>query len=227
MTAQSTIQHITLPQANLVPAIFSRINLIMSEVGGIAKDRTNAKQGYKFRGIDDVYLALQPLLAKHEVFTTLEVLDEIRSERTTQTGSVLFYSILKIRYDFWALDGSKISCTVIGEGMDSGDKASNKAMSIAQKYAFIQIFAIPTEDPKDPENDSHDVTPEPDPRQPDPAKEPPKAPTKPSTAKAAPKAAQTTETDCEHIWRDSKWPNKETGGPEQYCTKCKAKRPKL
>ncbi|MGL9724902.1 ERF family protein, partial [Sodalis sp. (in: enterobacteria)] len=32
------------------------------------------------------------------------------------------------------------------EAMDSGDKATNKAMSIAYKYAAFQAFCIPTEE---------------------------------------------------------------------------------
>lgn len=139
--------------------IYKAINKIMLECGPIAKGRKNSSQGYMFRGIDDVYMSLQPLLAKYGVFTTIEVLEEKREEKTTQKGSVLLYSVLKIKYDFIAIDGSKISCTVIGEGMDSGDKSSNKAMSVAQKYAFVQLFCIPTEEPKDPENDSHYVAP--------------------------------------------------------------------
>ncbi len=43
--------------------------------------------------------------------------------------------------------------------MDSGDKASNKAMSVAHKYAFLQVFCIPTKDDKDPEVDTPQVQP--------------------------------------------------------------------
>ena len=35
--------------------------------------------------------------------------------------------------------------------MDSGDKATNKAMSIAYKYACFQVFCIPTEEMMDPD----------------------------------------------------------------------------
>ena len=38
--------------------------------------------------------------------------------------------------------------------MDSGDKASNKALSIGLKYAMLQVFCIPTEDDKDPDAES-------------------------------------------------------------------------
>ena len=39
--------------------------------------------------------------------------------------------------------------------MDSGDKATNKAMAIAFKYACFQVFCIPTEEMKDPDAESH------------------------------------------------------------------------
>jgi hypothetical protein len=66
----------------------------------------------------------------------------------------LIYSICTIKYTFYAEDGSSVSATVIGEGMDSGDKATNKAMSIAFKYACFQVFCIPTEEMKDPDADT-------------------------------------------------------------------------
>ena len=132
---------------------------IMGEVGSIKKDRTNTGQGYKFRGIDDVYLAIHDLFVKHGVFSVTTVLEERTEERTTSKGAALIYRVLKIKYEFFARDGSSITEIVIGEGMDSGDKASNKAMSVGHKYAILQLLAIPTEDTADPESDSHEVAP--------------------------------------------------------------------
>lgn len=144
------------PSAGL---IFQLIPKIMDEVGPIAKSRRNTQQGYSFRGIDETYLALQDVLARHGVFTAPEVIDDRTEDRTTAKGSALIYRVLKLRYRFYAHDGSFFDTVVIGEGMDSGDKASNKAMSVAHKYALLQVFAIPTEELKDPENDSHEVVP--------------------------------------------------------------------
>jgi len=42
-------------------------------------------------------------------------------------------------------DGSLHTVTMFGEAMDSADKATNKAMSAAYKYACLQAFCIPTE----------------------------------------------------------------------------------
>jgi hypothetical protein len=126
----------------------------MAEVGAIGKDQKNEAQHYSFRGIDTVYNELHGLLAKHRVFTTPEVIAIERHERESKSGGVLLYSILTIRYTFHADDGSTVACVVVGEGMDSGDKASNKAMAVAHKYALLQVFAVPTAEKKDPEDDS-------------------------------------------------------------------------
>lgn len=41
--------------------------------------------------------------------------------------------------------------------MDSGDKATNKAMSAAYKYAAFQAFAIPTEGDNDADGSTHEI----------------------------------------------------------------------
>lgn len=134
--------------------IYQAITDIMSEGYAITKDKRNTQQGFKYRGIDDVLNTFQPLLAKHHVFVVPEVLDQQRQERTTGKGGSLLYSLLRMRYTFYAEDGSNVSAVVIGEGMDSGDKASNKAMSVAMKYAMFQVFCIPTEEMQDPDADT-------------------------------------------------------------------------
>lgn len=139
--------------------IFKKIPAIMCEMPSIGKDRKNAGQGYNFRGIDDVYNFVQPLLAKHGVFMSAEILSDHHEERTSKQGTAMMYRVLNMRYSFVAEDGSSVATDAVGEGMDSGDKASAKAMSIAQKYAILQMFLVPTEEPKDPEVDNPEVKP--------------------------------------------------------------------
>ena len=126
--------------------IYQSIAAIMAEAYSVGKDKVNQQQGFKFRGIDDVMNTFKPLLAKHGVFAVPEVLNMEREDRQTARGTSLLYSILTVRYTFYAADGTSVSAVVIGEGMDSGDKASNKAMAVAFKYALFQTFCIPTEE---------------------------------------------------------------------------------
>lgn len=147
--------------------IYELIPKIMAEVGAIHKGRKNQQQGYAFRGIDDVYLAMQGPLAQHGVFYVPKVLDSVREERQTKSGGTLIYTTLKMQFTFYAPDGSNVETVTVGEAMDSGDKSSNKAMSAALKYALLQVFCIPTEE----DNDTENASPEPTPRQtPPPAK---------------------------------------------------------
>ncbi len=134
--------------------IYESITKIMEEVPSIGKNQRNKTQGFMYRGIDDVMNALQPLLAKNKVFIVPEILEQTREERTTSKGGNLIYSICKIKYKFYAEDGSSVEAITIGEGMDSGDKATNKAMAIAMKYALFQVFCIPTDEMKDPDSET-------------------------------------------------------------------------
>lgn len=134
--------------------IYQSITKIMEEVPSIGKTQRNKTQGFMYRGIDDVMNALQPLLAKNKVFIVPEILEQMREERTTSKGGNLIYSICKIKYKFYAEDGSSVEAITLGEGMDSGDKATNKAMAIAMKYALFQVFCIPTDEMKDPDSET-------------------------------------------------------------------------
>lgn len=137
--------------------IYESIAAIMQELDAIGKTRKNQQQGYSFRGIDDVYNAIHPLLARHGVFIVPTVLDAQKQERQSNKGAALLYVCLKVEYTFYAPDGSFVKAVVYGEGMDSGDKASYKALSGCHKYALLQTFCIPTEEAKYAENDHHEL----------------------------------------------------------------------
>ena len=143
--------------AETTPLIYKKIIEVMADINAIAKDRRNQQQGFQFRGIDDVMNELHGSLAKCGVFVLPNVLEETRTTGKTQRGGDMFYTRLKIDFGFYAEDGSHVDAIVIGEAMDTADKASNKALSIGLKYAMLQVFCIPTEDEKDPDA----VTPEP------------------------------------------------------------------
>lgn len=126
--------------------IFEKINAIMRDITAIGKDKQNKQQGFKYRGIDDVMNALFPLLSKHGVFVVPEVLSTSRTERQSKGGGNIAFTVSTVKYTFYATDGSSVSAITTGEGMDSADKSTNKAMAAAMKYAFFQTFCIPTEE---------------------------------------------------------------------------------
>ena len=161
--------------------IYEAIGSIMKKGVAIGKEKRNQQQNFMYRGIDDVMNVFQPLMSEAGIFMVPEVLEAKREERQSSRGGNLIYSILKVRYTFYAEDGSNVSAVVIGEGMDSGDKASNKAMAVAMKYAMFQTFCIPTEEMPDPDAET------PPPSRPQPTQQP----TRPT--QQAPQSTQPTQ----------------------------------
>lgn len=142
-------------------SVYKAINAVQADLAktGITKDRTNSQgSGYKFRGIDDVYNTIAPLLSKHGLCILPRVLSRQCDERQSKNGGALFYVTVEAEFDFvCAEDGSKHTVKTFGEAMDSGDKATNKAMSAAYKYAAFQAFSIPTEGDNDADGQTHEA----------------------------------------------------------------------
>lgn|SRR3990167_1546610 len=134
--------------------IFQLIPKVMQEIGAVGKDRKNEQQGYKFRGIEDFYNAAHPALVKYGVFCCPQVIDVDSQDRVTKNGSPAIRVTLKVSHKFYGPDGSFVDVVTCGEGIDSSDKATNKAMSAAMKYALIELFSVPTQDVED--ADRHD-----------------------------------------------------------------------
>lgn len=169
-----------------VPNVYAGIAAVSEEISktGISKSRKNATQGYNFRGIDDVYNELAPILAKHRLVIVPRFLSRECTERQSKGGGALYAVIVEAEFDFVsAIDGSKHTARTYGEAMDSADKATNKAMSAAYKYAAFQTFCIPTEG----DNDADSTTPEVDPG---PAYPPPHHPPLPDMPQPPPSRPQ-------------------------------------
>ena len=143
--------------------IYGRIGKVMADLPAIGKEQKNQQQGWMFRGIDMIMNYVSPLFVKHGVFMVPQVQESIREERQTRNGGNMIYTKLRVKYTFYATsDGSSIEAVVDGEGMDSGDKSTNKAMAVAMKYALFQVLCIPTEEMAIPDRmvDPDETTPE-------------------------------------------------------------------
>ena len=142
--------------------VYKAIAQVTAALGrsGIEKNRKNTGQGYNFRGIDDIYNALSGELAAADLCIIPRVVEREQVERQTAKGGTLFYVTVKAEYDIVsAKDGSSHTACAYGEAMDSGDKATNKAMSAAYKYLAMQLFCIPTEGDNDADASTHEVAP--------------------------------------------------------------------
>lgn len=145
-------------------SVYAKIAAVQGSLAkhGIGKNRRNNSPGgnYAFRGIDDVYNALAPLLAENGLCVLPRILSREIVERKSAKGNPLFFVTVEAEFDFVSADdGSKHTTRTFGEAMDSSDKATNKAMSAAYKYAAFMTFAIPTEGDNDADATTHEVAP--------------------------------------------------------------------
>lgn len=182
----------TTPAVTAAPHVLVAMSAVMKEIGasGIAKGRRNKDQGYNFRGIDDVYNDLNPIMARNALLMIPTHVEAGYVEKPSKSGGILNYARLTIDWLMAsAIDGSTQPMQTVGEAMDSADKASNKAQSAAMKYAALMVFMIPTEGGNDadavtsePVSPRPDTTPDAAPK--DPPKDPPKGAQKGSVREA-------------------------------------------
>jgi hypothetical protein len=139
-----------------VMPIAQALNEVMKEVGAVKKNDRNASQGFNFRGIDAVVNAVSPALQKHGVIVVPSVEDyEYASVEIGKNRTVMGHVKVKVTYTFIGAGGDAIKATVVGEAMDSGDKATAKAMSVAFRTALLQTLSLPTDEP-DPDSQSYE-----------------------------------------------------------------------
>lgn len=111
---------------------------------GIAKMSRNKDQGYNFRGIEAAMNEMSPILIECGITITPRYSEHVAHERESKSGGKLRFVTIKGSYKFEADDGSFVVGEAYGEGMDSSDKATAKAMSVAYRTALFQQFVVPT-----------------------------------------------------------------------------------
>jgi hypothetical protein len=145
-------------------SIYGKLLAVKRDLGYVAKDQKNSGQGWMFRGIDQFLNAIKPLLDTHGVGISTKVVQNAEEYKLNEkTGKYAKNTRLIMEYIFFAEDGSTVSCQMPAEGVDPGDKGTNKALSAALKYCLIQTFAVPTKDTaeadsENPTNDSGKVS---------------------------------------------------------------------
>lgn len=127
---------------------------VMAEVRGVGKDGFHDAPGakFKFRGIDAIVNAVGPAMRNHGVIVTPQLVDVTRRDVSTSGGKASRETCVIVKYIFTGPDGTTLETIVPGEAMDSADKGTAKAMSVAFRIALLQALCLPTDD-ADP--DSH------------------------------------------------------------------------
>jgi len=137
--------------------IFAAITAVMKAVGAIGKGQKNP-QGWMFRGIDDLYNAIQPALIENGVFIVQTVEAATHGQVKTSGGKTVEAVHLRVKHTFYAGDGSFVEAVTAGEAMDSSDRATSQAMTDAFKTAIFKTFCIPVAgEATDPDEHHHEL----------------------------------------------------------------------
>ncbi len=138
--------------------VYAKVVAVMQEIGAVTKSRMNLQQKYPYRGIDDFFNELHPIMAKHGLVfePSTEILQN--DVRVLGSGTQMNFITIQLSINFADENGQKTTpCRNVGVGMDSGDKAVYKAIAGAVKYFVQNTFSVPTEEMKDPEDDRADA----------------------------------------------------------------------
>lgn len=136
------------------PTIHAAMAAVMHDIGAVKKGDYNQHQKFNFRGIDALQNACYGPMCRHGVFVLPDVLEAGYADVQTSTGKPSTRAMLRVRFTFYGPAGDSVSAVTAGESMDSADKATNKAMAAAFKYALLQSFCIPTEGQPDADSEA-------------------------------------------------------------------------
>jgi hypothetical protein len=145
----------------LKPTVIEALSKVMEDVRAVAKGDRNPEFGYQFRGIDAVVNAVGPVLRQHGVIVMPLGGEVTYRDVQTSKGKPSRECTVKWRYRFYGPEGDFIDAEVPGESMDSGDKGTAKAMSVAYRVLLLQALCIPTGE-RDPDADTYERDNEPD-----------------------------------------------------------------
>ena len=139
------------------PTVFEAWSRVMEDVQAIGKNQRNnaPNANYNFRGIDAVMNAVGPVLRKQGVFVVPESAEASYRDVQTSTGKPSREATVMVHYRVYGPLGDSFPMCSPGEAMDSGDKGTPKAMSVAYRTVLLQALTIPTDDP-DPDSQTYE-----------------------------------------------------------------------
>ncbi len=135
-----------------------KINAGIKSIGKLGRNTAPGQGNYPFRKLDDLFDGIHVLFAEHNVFIEPRSIKREETQFQSKQGTTMFRVVQEMEYKFRAEDGSHTESYVVGEGIDSSDKASIKSMQNALKYCLIQMFTIPVTDQVDADTDTPEIT---------------------------------------------------------------------
>ncbi len=133
-------------------SLVTKLSEVMGEIERIAKNGTNDFHKYSYATESDITAAVRALMAARHLMLVPSVESTTWEKIARAKGGETKLCTLTVNYTLMDGDsGEEMKFTILGQGEDSSDKATYKAMTGATKYALMKLFLIPTGD--DPEKD--------------------------------------------------------------------------
>lgn len=125
---------------------------VMTDVQAIRKDSTAQMGGtVRFRGVDATMNAFGAAQRRHGVIVRPVAVAPSYRDAATSNGKKMREATVIVTYEITGPRGDSLTCVSVGEALDTGDKATAKAMSVALRTLLLQAGMVPTEMPRDPD----------------------------------------------------------------------------
>lgn len=136
--------------------LYQKINKISVEIGVMEKTGRNQSQGYSFIEQSVIVAKVRELCEKYGI-TIIPATIERRLDRfdvTRGTGKSGVDTHVQVKSEFLIVNSDKPeeNFSIVwdgGEAIDSGDKATNKAITASQKYFYMKLFNISDKEDSD------------------------------------------------------------------------------
>jgi hypothetical protein len=141
----------SIPVTPIDAPLAQRWQAVMAEVQEIRKSQQFSGGGvrYAYRGVDAVVNAVGPALRKHYVMIMPRAIEaKYRDVMVGKAGTPMRECTVIVTYDirgttdeFWVVTGA-------GESLDSGDKGTTKACTVAYRNMLLTALSVPVDNPR-------------------------------------------------------------------------------
>lgn len=130
---------------------------VRRDIRAIAKGELYNQSGtrFNFRGVDTVVNVFGPVTLKHGVNVMSSKVEASYGEKTTKSGGKMRECSVLVTWTIMGPMGDTLTLQTMGEALDTADKSTTKAQSVALRTLLLGFGLTPTHD-TDPDAERHE-----------------------------------------------------------------------
>jgi hypothetical protein len=130
---------------------------VRREIRAIGKGELYNQSGtrFNFRGVDTVVNVFGPVTLKHGINIMSSKVEASYGEKSTKSGGKMRECSVLVTWTIMGPMGDTLTLQTMGEALDTADKSTTKAQSVALRTLLLGFGLTPTHD-KDPDADRHE-----------------------------------------------------------------------